>query len=167
MSNYSVEGLLQKIPNLTDEELQWDYFNDLKWTQPAASMMALLDKDLALRVVRLALQVDWQLGVRLAGEVKKEYGEEAFSLVDSLEIPVLLKIRLLGKSKSLAAISRLIKLLEHKKSVVRYRAAEVLEEIKSEAAIPGLINLLQHKNVSIVKIVIYLLGKLQAESAIG
>ncbi|MGI2907640.1 NACHT domain-containing protein, partial [Tolypothrix sp. VBCCA 56010] len=136
---YAAERFLHEVGKLSDDELQWDYLNYFKWIEPAALMLGLLhDKNLALRVVKLALQLDWQLGARLVGEVKLEWHKQTVTLVESLNIPLVLKIRLLGKIKSEAAISGLIKLLEHQDSSVRYRAGYALGEIKSEAAIPGL-----------------------------
>ncbi|WP_052754438.1 HEAT repeat domain-containing protein [Calothrix sp. 336/3] len=157
----------QKEGQQSDEELQWNYLNHLKWTEPAALMMGLLSNEgLALRVVRLALQVDWQLGARLAGEVKVEWQEKTVALVKSLNIPPLLKIRLLESAKSNASIPELMKFLEYEDSDVRYRAVHALREIKSETAIPGLIKLLQHENRDVRYTAAILLEDITSEDAI-
>ncbi|WP_260675997.1 HEAT repeat domain-containing protein [[Scytonema hofmanni] UTEX B 1581] len=122
----------------------------MKWTEPAALMLGLLDDEgLALRVVRLALQVDWNLGARLAGEVKFKWQKQTVGLFESLNFSVLLKIKFLEETKSEAAIPGLIKLLEDKDSSVRWNVASALAKIKSEAAIPGLIKLLEDKDSSV------------------
>ncbi|WP_063800818.1 HEAT repeat domain-containing protein [Mastigocoleus testarum] len=167
---YTAERLLEEISNLSDDELQWDYLNYLKWTEPIALMMQLLDVETqnfaSLRLVKLALEVDLQLGARLAGEVKAELQEKTVSLVESLEIPPLLKIRLLEKTKSHTVVPELIKLLENEHSDVRYGAAYALGEIKSETAIPGLIKLLEHEDSNVRYGAEYALGKIKSEAAI-
>ncbi|MDJ0617936.1 MAG: HEAT repeat domain-containing protein [Calothrix sp. MO_192.B10] len=144
---YAAERLLQELPNLSDEQLQWDYLNYLKWTEPVALMMQLVDKQSqAMRVVKLALAVDWQLGARLAGEVKPQWQEETVKLITDLGLPKLLEIRLLGISKSEVAVPGLIKFLEHQNSDVHSHATSALREIKSDAPVPGLIKLLEHED---------------------
>ena len=85
-------------------------------------MMALLDSETkAVRVVKLALKVDYQLGARLAGEVNKQWQEETVSLVKELNLPLLFKIRLLGKTKSDFAIDELDKALSDSNSQIFYK----------------------------------------------
>ncbi|MGB3756843.1 MAG: HEAT repeat domain-containing protein [Rivularia sp. (in: cyanobacteria)] len=167
---YAAERLLEEILKLNDDELQWEYLNYLKWTEVVALMMHLLNVETqnfaSLRLVKLALEIDWQLGARLAGEVKEEWQGETVGLIDGLEIPALLKIRLLGKTKSEAAIPGLIFLLEDEDEDVRYKAADALEEIKSEAAIPGLIKLLQHKDSDVRYKATYVLGEIKSEALV-
>ncbi|NEQ29518.1 MAG: NACHT domain-containing protein [Leptolyngbya sp. SIO4C5] len=71
---YAAEALLRRLPELSDAVLKREYLNYLKWTEPIALMLGLVEnKAQALRVVRLALdEVDLMLGARLAGEVKSE-----------------------------------------------------------------------------------------------
>jgi HEAT repeat protein len=164
---YAAERFLQEVGKLSDDELQWDYLNYLKWTEPAVLMLGLLDNEgLALRVVGLALQVDWQLGARLAGEVKLESQYKTIGLIESLGIPLLLTIGLLYKTKSSAAIPGLIQLLEDEDSSVRRSAASALGEIKSEAAIPGLIQLLEHEDSFVRRSAASALGEIKSEAAI-
>jgi predicted NACHT family NTPase len=62
---------------LSDDELKRDYLNYLKWTEPLALMLELVeDEAQAVRVVKLALEVDLRLGARLAGAVKPEWQEQ-------------------------------------------------------------------------------------------
>ena len=61
-------NFLQKLSHLSDEQLQRDYLNYLQWTEPIAQMLVQLeDEAQALRIVRLALEVDLQLRAKLAG----------------------------------------------------------------------------------------------------
>ena len=142
---YTAERLLQEISNLSDDELQWDYLNYLKWTEPVALMMQLLnDKSNALRLVKLALEVDLQLGARLAGEVKAELQEETVGLINSLELPLSLKIRLLEISNSDAAISPLIEILQEEDYELFVCAVSTLVEHGSDTAINALINFMKY-----------------------
>ena len=166
---YAAERLLEELP-LSDDDLQWEYLNYLKWTEVVVLMMHLLDVETqnfaSLRLVKLALEIDWELGARLAGEVKEEWQEETVGLVDGLEIPALLKIRLLGRTKSEAVIPGLIKFLEDEDSDVRSRAADALGEIKSEAAIPGLIKFLEDEDSDVRSRAADALGEIKSEAAI-
>ena len=144
---YAAERLLEELPKLSDDDLQWEYLNYLKWTEPVALMMQLLtNKSQAVDLVKLALEIDWQLGARLAGEVKEEWQEETVGLVDGLEIPLLLKIKLLGRTKSEAAINSLTKISEqqdiHTNTCIFVGIIFALMNIGNAAAIQ-LVNLLK------------------------
>jgi len=142
---YTAEQLLNQLPQLNDECLKWDYLNYLKWTEPFALMLELVeDKQEALRVMKLVLEVDWQLGARLAGKVKLEWQEEAIEMVRSLQLPQLFKIHLLGVTRSEAAISKLLELLKSRDCDVQWSAAAALWEIGSDEAVPALIEHLKH-----------------------
>ncbi|MEH2439469.1 HEAT repeat domain-containing protein [Nostoc sp.] len=93
---YAAEFLLSQLDKISDEKLKRDYLNCLKWTEPVALMLGLVnDERQAVRVVKLALDVDLRLGARLAGEVKREYQAQTVGLVAQLEVDQELKIRLL------------------------------------------------------------------------
>ncbi|MEO1427603.1 MAG: hypothetical protein AAFS12_11665 [Cyanobacteria bacterium J06632_19] len=78
----SVEYLLHLLPNLSNQQLKKDYLNLLKWTETLALVLSLVeDEAQALRVVRLALEVDLMLGARLAGEVKPKFQEKAVNFI--------------------------------------------------------------------------------------
>jgi HEAT repeat protein len=101
---YAAESLLRQLPTLTDTQLKQDYLNYLKWTEPVALMLALVDQPLAVQVVRSALDVDLMLGARLAGAVKREFQAETVGLVNKLidekNLPEWLKVELWGKTRS-------------------------------------------------------------------
>jgi predicted NACHT family NTPase len=123
---------------LSDDELKRDYLNYLKWTEPLALMLELLeDKAQAVRVVKLALEVDLRLGARLAGAVKPKWQEQTVALVAGLEIPQLLKIQLLGLTQSEQVIPELVKALNDEVSEVRSSAANALGKIASLELLPS------------------------------
>lgn len=87
------------------------------------------DETQALRVVKLALEVDLMLGARLAGEVRKEFQVKTIEIVSGLEVTELIKYELLGISKSEFAAKYLIKALDDKDSNVRYYAISQLKYV--------------------------------------
>ncbi|NEQ68117.1 MAG: NACHT domain-containing protein [Symploca sp. SIO2D2] len=152
---------------ISDEELKREYLNYLKWTEPLALMLELLEnKAQALRVVKLALEVDWRLGARLAGVVKPQFQEQTVGLVTGLEIPQLLKIRLLGITSSEIALPSLIQALKDKEDYVRRNVVEALGEIGTEAAVNALIQALQDEHYSVRRNAVIVLGKIGTEAVI-
>ncbi len=165
---YAAEFLLPQLDNVSDEKLKRDYLNYLKWTEPVALMLALVgDKRQALRVVKLALDVDLKLGARLAGQVKREYQKETVNLILELDIHKLLKVEFLGITDSEYAVNFLTNLLEDEDSQVRRSAAEVLGKIRNEAAVSALIDALQHKDSDVRWRAAYALGKIGNEAAVS
>ena len=137
---------------IDDERLQHFYLNYFKWTEPLAFMLSLLgDEVQAVRVVRLALEVDVMLGARLAGEVQREFQKRAVGLVDGLDVPWWLKVGLLAEVRSDEAIPGLLKLLEDSDSDVRSNVSDTLGKIGSEAGIPRLLKLIEHSEYSVRK----------------
>ena len=147
---YTAERLLQEIPKLSDYELQWEYLNYLKWTEPIALMMQLLNKpSQVVDLVKLALEVDLQLGARLAGEVKAELQEETVGLIDILKLHDLLKIKLFGLTKSDTAIPLLSKLIQDSETYICKSALDALGEINSEQAKLILLKALKHPDSNV------------------
>ena len=142
---YAAEYLLRQLPKLSDVALQRHYLNYLKWTEPIALMLALVeDEAQAARVVELAIGVDLMWGARSAGEVKEEFQRKAIGFVTSLDVSPLLKIEFLEQTRSEQAISGLLQALENPDSDIRRRAANALDKLNSEQVIPALINALEH-----------------------
>jgi HEAT repeat protein/DNA polymerase III delta prime subunit len=148
---YAAECLFQQLSNISNEKLKRDYLNYLKWTEPLALMLALVEKEAqAVRVVELALDVDLALGARLAGEVKREFQEKTVGLILELKVPELLKIEFLGITKSGYGVAFLShRLLQHENSSVRRRATEALGKIKDTQAVQALIQALNHEDSSV------------------
>jgi HEAT repeat protein len=96
------------LDRLVDRELQSNYLNHLDRTSEIASLLTqITDKDLALRIVNLALEVDFFLGANLTGSIDPEFQQIIVDGIDYLEIPTHLKISLWRKTKSKAALSYL------------------------------------------------------------
>ncbi|NER25334.1 MAG: NACHT domain-containing protein [Symploca sp. SIO1C2] len=161
--SFSREGGL----GISDEELKREYLNYLKWTEPLALMLELVENEAqAVGVVKLALEVDWRLGARLAGAVKPKFQEQTVGLVTGLEIPQLLKIRLLGITKSESAVPLLIKALQDQEDYVRRNAAYALGKIRTEATILALIQSLQDQDYDVRRNAAQALGRVGTEAAI-
>ncbi|MEG4108312.1 HEAT repeat domain-containing protein [Microcoleus sp. S13_C5] len=150
-----------------DRRLQHFYLNYFKWTEPLAFMLSLLrDEVQAVRVVRLALEVDLRLGARLAGEVQREFQQRTVGLVDGLDVSLLLKAELLREVRSDEAIARLLKFVEHSHHCVRRSAADALGKIGDAQAIPVLLKLVEDSHSSVRRSAADALGKIGDEKAI-
>ncbi|WP_138502658.1 HEAT repeat domain-containing protein [Nostoc sp. PA-18-2419] len=167
---YAAECLLQQFGNINDDKLKRDYLNYLKWTEPLALMLLLVeDEAQAVRVVKLALDVDLKLGARLAGEVKPEFQEETVGLVNGLEVPQELKIRLLGITRSNNAIPALLPVLNlnDENSSVAWYAADSLGNICSAESVSALLPGLIHEYAHVRRNSAYALGKISSEAAVS
>ena len=120
---YAAEALLEKLAVLNDEELKWQYLNYLKWVEPIALMAGLVSNETqALRLVTLALEVDYKLGARLAGAIREEWQTEVIALISNLRISPLIKPYLLATTGSATAVPGLLTALQDDDSSVRRSA---------------------------------------------
>ncbi|MBE9260829.1 HEAT repeat domain-containing protein [Microcystis sp. LEGE 00066] len=164
---YTAEELKKKLPHLSDEQLQWDYLNYLKWTEPMALLLGLLDNETqAKRVVKLGLEIDLKLGARLAGEVNFKFQKQTVGLVLGLDVPKRFKVELLGLTKSNQVINELSQALKDSDGVVRGYAAFALGNIGSETAIPGLLKALEDSDYDVRRNAAEALGEIGSETAI-
>jgi HEAT repeat protein len=164
---YTAEELQKKLRHLKDEQLQWDYLNYLKWTEPMALLLGLLDNETeAKRVVKLGLEIDLQLGARLAGEVNFKFQKQTVELVLRLDVPKRFKVELLGLTKSNEVVNELLKALEDSDDDVRWEAAFALGNIGSETAIAGLLKALEDSDYDVRRYAAEALGKIGSETAI-
>ncbi|MCA2553158.1 MAG: HEAT repeat domain-containing protein [Microcystis sp. M04BS1] len=165
---YTAEELKKKLRNLSDEQLQWDYLNYLKWTEPMALLLGLLDDETqAKRVVKLGLEIDLKLGARLAGEVNFKFQKQTVGLVLGLDVPKRFKVELLGLTKSNQVVNELNQALEDSDKDVRRNASETLAKIGSETAIAGLLKALAHSDEDVRWNAAFALGKIGSETAIA
>ncbi|MFN6581063.1 MAG: HEAT repeat domain-containing protein [Aulosira sp. ZfuVER01] len=165
---YAAECLLQKLPYISNEKLKRDYLNYLKWTEPLALMLALVEKEAqAVEVVKLALEVDLNLGARLAGEVKPEFQKKTVDFILELEVSESLKIEFLGNARSVHGVAFLIKGLQNQDSDVRIIAAEALGEIKDSQAVAPLINALNHQDSDLRITAAEALGEIKDSQAVA
>ncbi|BAY43468.1 hypothetical protein SAMD00079811_10480 [Scytonema sp. HK-05] len=164
---YAAEYLLKQLHCLSDAKLKRDYLNYLKWTEPLALMLALEEKEAqAMRVVKLALDVDLMLAARLAGEVKPEFQEKTVGLILGLNVPQTLKIELLGITRSEYANAFSSNILHYEYSDARGSADYALEKIGNQQAVDALILALQDKNLSVRSSAIDALAKIGNRQAV-
>ncbi|NJO19296.1 MAG: hypothetical protein HC838_03385 [Spirulinaceae cyanobacterium RM2_2_10] len=141
---YAAEKLLIMLQDthldlVEDKPLKHFYLNHLRWTEPISLMLSLLnDEAEAVRVVRLALQIDLMLGARLSGEVKPGFQERTVRLIGDLDEPDWLKVELLGRTLSPAARPLLIQALYNQDINVVRTAATFLGEINDQDAVNSL-----------------------------
>ncbi|EGJ32019.1 MULTISPECIES: HEAT repeat domain-containing protein [Moorena] len=165
---YTAEYLLKQLPSISDQELQQNYLNYLKWTEPLVLMLQLLDDQAqAQRVVKLGLAVDWQLGARLAGAVKPQFQEQTVGLVLGLKVPKLVKLQLLGITGSDKAIPELSKFLNHNNFAMRWSVANALEKIGTEATIDLLSKCLNDDESNVRRKATYALAEIGTEATIA
>ena len=137
---YAAEYLLELLPNLSDEQLKRDYLNLLKWTEPIALMLALLDEEeQALRVVKLALGVDLRLGARLAGDAALTFHKATVGEVIARSVADGLKAELLGQTRSEIALPELLLFLTHPNINIAKVAALHIEATDNQAAVDTLL----------------------------
>ncbi|MEH1932765.1 MAG: HEAT repeat domain-containing protein [Nostoc sp.] len=165
---YAAEFLLPQLDNVSDDKLKRDYLNYLKWTEPVALMLGLVgDKRQALRVVKLALNVDLQLGARLTGEVKREYQRETVNLFLELNIHKLLKVEFFAVTNPVYAIPFSTNSLQDKDFWVPSSTAFALGKLGYEGAVSALIKALQDKDFWVPSSAADALGKIGNEAAVS
>jgi HEAT repeat protein len=142
---YAAEWLLGLLPSLSDERLQHDYLNYLKWTEPLALMLELVEsEELAVRVVRLTLEVDLSLGARLAGAVKYGFQEKTVGLIYDQHLPPQIVIYLLGLTRSEKAIPYLKNKITLTDSSICTQFIKAIGKVPTQNAIDTLKELLNN-----------------------
>nr|WP_277881516.1 HEAT repeat domain-containing protein [Leptolyngbya sp. FACHB-17] len=166
---YAAEALREQLPKLENEQLKQEYLNFLKWTEPIALMLALINNEAtALRVVQLATkEVDLILGARLAGEGKLAFQNTTVDVLKQLELAQPIKLTLLHKTFSESLVPSLLKDLNDESDWKRVHAAYELGEISSDAAIDGLIQALGDKNPEVRFYSTYALIKIGSENVVN
>jgi HEAT repeat protein len=101
---------IDRLLQLDDLDLQTDYLNHIDRTPEIAGLLAAIDdRQLALRVVNLALMVDLRLGSRLVSYLQPEFQSIAIRAIDRAEINHQLKVVLWRETKSVDALPYLQK----------------------------------------------------------
>ncbi|MBD1872759.1 HEAT repeat domain-containing protein [Nodosilinea sp. FACHB-131] len=163
---YAAEYLRRLLPKLSDEQIKRDYLNLLKWTEAIALMLSLVDNETqALRVVRLALSVDLMLGARLSGETVEISQQYATQLVEAVDASELLKVLLLGSTRSKHVVSALKSSLLHENPEIRQKAMSAFAEIKDSSAINAISHMIDDENPMVRGELAMTLGKIGTELA--
>ena len=161
---YAAEYLWRQLEDLTPEKLQKNYLNYVDWTDSLELMLGFEDREeQALRVVRLALDVDLRLGAKLAGAVEYKFQKKTIEMlireIEEQKIPKLYAIELLGDTKSDVAITFLIQSLENEKPYLRINVVKALGKIFSNKVIEPLIHALKDVDFYVSKNAAEILGK--------
>jgi len=169
---YAAEWLLGLLPSLSNARLQHDYLNYFKWTEPLALMLELVEvEEQAVRVVRLALDVDLKLGARLSGAVKYGFQEMTVELlireIEERKVARVSAIKLLGEIVSDKAVAPLILALKDSDDEVRSAAAEALGKIGSDKAVAPLILALKDSDDEVRSAAAEALGKIGSDKAVA
>ena len=164
----TVTQLLQQLPDLSDEQLKQAYFNRAQGTKLLVQMLPLVAQEsLALRLVKLALEVDWKLAAKLAGAVKPQFQPQAVSLIAELKITLPLKNRLLGMTGSDSAIPQLLQSLSiNGDARSRRTAARALVKIGSDAAVSLLLRSLASRFYDIQGWAAWSLSQIASEATV-
>jgi HEAT repeat protein len=164
---YAAEWLLAKVGNLDDDTLKRDYLNYLKWTEPVALMLALVDDEaFAVRVVDRSLDVDLMLCAKLTGAVKPNIQAKTIDKIDALDIPLTLKCECWLETRSKNAIPGLLKAIDNQDSCVGSRAVSILGQLGHIDVIPELLKLLRNRDSYLRSSAIGALGDLGYINAI-
>jgi len=167
---YAAEWLLGRLPSLSDVRLQHDYLNYLKWTEPLALMLELVEsEEQAVRVVRLTLEVDLSLGARLAGAVKIEFKSKTIRLLLEQPLPESPVIYLLGLTRSEQAILYLENKLDLQNSSICQEIIKALGKIPTQTTVDILTKLINdtENNSMIHGEIAVVLGETRIPSAIA
>lgn len=122
--------LCDALMNLDDSQLQYDYLNRFDQTEAIAQMLPHLAPELALRVVRLALEVDLGLGSHLAGYVPPEAQPQAVQMILDLGLSKELTVDLLKEMRSPAALPFLVVPILHNEDwAIRKHRSNVMSAI--------------------------------------
>jgi HEAT repeat protein len=158
---YSAEYLLRYLDKIEQEKLIHEYLNYIKWTEPLALMVELSEKaEQILQVVNLALEIDLVLGARLVGSVNAKFSDKAIELIVQRKINQILKIKILGKTKSTNALPYLLHALQDREAMTRIYAASALGYTEFIEAVPNLLNALNDDDPNVRSKVAISLGEI-------
>jgi HEAT repeat protein len=120
----------REVDLVDDEQFKYLYLNYLKWTEPLGFLLGLLDdEDQVIRLVNLGLEVDLVLGSRLAGQVQLEFQSHFIEDLNAKELPIWLKIYILGCTGSKEAEIPLLNFLKSNDLYVAIKAVSALKEL--------------------------------------
>jgi HEAT repeat protein len=164
---YAAERLAPQLEKLSDEELQYYYLNYLKWTEPLAMAMSFVESEaLAVRMVKLALEVDLYLGARLAGEATLSLQQATVNIIIQKGFQPSLIIRLLEQTQSQYALPFLFDIHKNGCSDTRWRATRALGNFRNVAVLKYLIEALKDRDSYVRQKAVESLGKLGNSEAV-
>lgn len=176
---YAAEWLLERLPELSDEQLKYYFLNYLKWTEAIGLMLGLIGendfgrcgKEQAIRVVKLALgidsppAVDLMLGARLAGEVQHEFQAKTTRLISNLKTQQFPKVTYLGNTRSEYAVCDIKEFLANENLEIRKNAVKALGQISTQYSVEVLDITFNDKESVVREATAVALGKIGNERA--
>jgi HEAT repeat protein/energy-coupling factor transporter ATP-binding protein EcfA2 len=163
---YAAEYLLGLLPHLSDAKLKHEFLNYLKWTEPLALMLELVeDERQVLWVVQLAMNVDLKLGAELAGKTKLSLQRTTVNLLIQQNFTIPLTIRLLEQTKSCEALPFLIDIAKNGCPETRWRAVRSLNSLADKDILIPLIEALKDPDSTVRFMAAKSLGKLGKSEA--
>ncbi|NER33903.1 MAG: NACHT domain-containing protein [Oscillatoria sp. SIO1A7] len=163
---YAAEYLGQQLASQSDRTLQCEYLNYCKWTQTLALLLGMVEQEEgAIRLVKLALEVDLGLGAKLAGAVQPKFQQQALNLILQLKTPQPIIVLLLEITKSPKAIQPLCQALTDEDWEIRSLAVEALGKISSDAAVSPLATALDYEAAYVRRSAADALGKIGSPKA--
>ena len=145
---YTAEKLVNILPDMHDDDLTTNWLNYVKWTEPICISMELSnDDEFQKRLVDLALKVDSVLAARIAGSASN-----SSNVIEGLmnqDIPLKLKVDLLGRSRSEVALPVLERASKDKNPIIRETAALAMGKTGISAASEALARALFDKYPSV------------------
>ena len=163
---YAAEYLGQELASQSDRDLKWEYLNYCKWTETLVLLLGMVEQEeRAIRLVKLALEVDLGLGAKLAGAVQPKFQKQALDLILQLKTPPTLIVLLLEITKSPKAIQPLCQALTNEDWEIRTLAVEALGKIGSDAAVSPLATALDYEAAYVRRSAADALGKIGSPKA--
>ena len=140
---FAAEHLLKILPRESDGDTKSILLNFLKWTTPVCMATQLAGDDaLSLKLLELSWAVDWIFSARIAGSMPEHLQGRGIEWLLKLDIPEKLKVDLLGRSRSEAALVELRNALKDSNPAIREAAASALGKSGLSAAIVPLVSTL-------------------------
>ncbi|MEP0877422.1 NACHT domain-containing protein [Funiculus sociatus GB2-M2] len=151
---YAAEYLLQYLPELLRDEkgetkLKCHYLNYLKWTEPIAIMLGLLEitdnENQAKKIIEIGLDIDLNLTAKLIQSARQSHLPKIITLLENCHLSPPVQYWLFGKAKLQTKVHELMQLASSEDQEVCYSAASALVEISSEINNSELIEFLENK----------------------
>jgi len=161
-----IEQLKQQLHQCDDAQLQQQYQRGLPIDSLAALLAGSDSEEVVVRVMRWVLRVDPIRGIALTQAIRPRLQTKAFALVGQLKIPLPLKIRLLGRTRSPRLIPWLLKGLQHDSGEVNAWSAWALVQIGYPAE-PHLMGALGETAPSARVWAVWALGQIGSDRAIA
>jgi nucleoside phosphorylase len=134
---YTAEWLLERLEEISDAGLQRHYLNYLKWTESFKVVLSLLSsKAKAERIIKIAVETDWQLGAKLISNAKYSWHKELIQEYLTMQCSIAVKAWLLSLSNPRLAKSILAQQVkqENAENHLGYEKEHLFKEVNLSQA---------------------------------